>query len=291
MSMDALTDDEKSLLTEEELAGLDEEDAQDAGNDGDDGDDGADGEPEEEPELAADPAPAHEPAADPAPTADPDDDDDDLPADPAPAGERLDPQAVQQQLDDIARQRKELATKLDDGDLTTSEFTAAIDKLNDQKHDITAALAEQERSEKAVIERWETDCRRFLGKNSDVTASPARLQAFDSVVRRVTGDPDNATLSNRKQLEKAHALWKEEMGFDADPGAAPKDKQPAPPKPKPKTEIPPTLAHVPAADINDADDGKYSHLDALLHKGDAVAYEAALARLSDAEQDDYLSRA
>ena len=117
------------------------------------------------------------------------------------------------------------------------------------------------------------------------------MQSFDAVVRRVTGDPENAALSNRKQLEKARDLWREEMGIPAQGKADPKDPQPKPKlKPKPRTEIPPTLHNTPAADMSDSDDSKFSHLDAMLNAGKNLEFEAALSKLSEADQQDYLSR-
>lgn len=292
MNTESITDDEKAILTEEELAALDDSDVVETedtdDNDDDDGDDAS----ASEPAPAAEPAPAEPAAAQP----EAEDDDDDVPPAQAPAGERLDPQAVQQKLDDIEKQRGELATKLDDGDLTTAEYTKALDTLAEQKHGITAQLAQQQTQDKAEMDRWDADCRKFLAKNAYLIENATRRDSFDGIVKRVTGDPANASLSNRKQLEMAHTLWREEMGLPAETPAK-KNADPAPdpapaakPKPKAKVELPPTLAHVPAADINDTEDGKYAHLDALMAK-DPVAYEAALARLSDADQDDYLSRA
>lgn len=302
--MGQMSDEEKALLTEEELAGL-EEDADDgaSGDDGDDGaaagdDDGdeAQGDDIDALERAADDDDAEAAAASTAAAAvvegrdDGKDDDDDAPVAP-PAGDRVDPAAIQTQLDDIATQKAELAEKLDDGEITTREYTEAVDKLNEDKNQLSNSLARQQAIDDAVVDKWYKSVGKFLEEKPYLNANPNRLKSFDDVVRRITSDPDNWTLTNRKQLEKAETVWREEMGIP-DPAkasqAAPKVEAP---KPKPKPALPPTLHNVPAAVINDSDDGKYSHLDALLNAGKSLEYEDALGRLSPAEADDYLSRA
>lgn len=300
--MGQMSDDEKALLTEEELAGL-EEDADDgsAGEDGDDdageGNGDAQGDDIDALERAADDDDAEAAAASAAAAEVPaegrddgKDDDDDAPAAP-PAGDRVDPAAVQTQLDDIATQKAELAEKLDDGEITTKEYAEAVDKLNEDKNQLSNSLARQQEHDETITKSWYKSVETFLDKNPDLKANQTRLQSFDAVVRRVTGDPENASLSNRKQLEKAQAIWREEMGIPDPAKASPAAPKVEAPKPKPKPALPPTLHNVPAADINDSDDGKYSHLDALLNAGKSLEYEDALSRLSPAEADDYLSRA
>lgn len=51
-----------------------------------------------------------------------------------------------------------------------------------------------------------------------------------------------------------------------------------------------TLHNTPAADMSDSDDSKFSHLDAMLNAGKNLEFEAALSKLSEADQQDYLSR-
>ena len=59
---------------------------------------------------------------------------------------------------------------------------------------------------------------------------------------------------------------------------------------KPKREIPqvPSLANVPAADVDQPGDDKFAMLDRLADK-DPVAYERALDKLSEAEREEYLA--
>lgn len=305
MNIDGLNEDELNLLTDEERAGLENDDQDDGdeggegANDGDDDDAGDDDDDagdagtggKEADEAAA--AAAAPNKADGTAAADDDDDDDDTSPAPVPAAERVDEEKSKERLTAIDAEKDELEAKLDDGEITTKEFRAAIDKLNAEGNTLTNAIERQTSADQAVADNWYKDVNRFLTKNPELNLNQTRLHSFDAVVRRVTSDPENSGMSNRKQLEKARDIWREEMGIEAP--AAKKADEPAP-KPKAKAkdkarEVPPTLHNVPAADVNDADDGKYGYLDALLNAGKSIEYEDALARLSEADQQEYLSRA
>ncbi|MCE7797863.1 hypothetical protein LWE61_15025 [Sphingobium sufflavum] len=315
--MNGFTDAEKALLTEEELAGLQElesdeaDDGQqdDEGNDsdGDDGEDGAEQLSEQqkldandaEADAAAARAAASEAAGrdDGVAAADEDDDDDPEPVIPA-LKDRVDPKDIETKLADIATRADALSDKLDDGDITTKEFRAQLDALNEEKNGLTNKLAHQQQHDEGVVARWNGDVDKFLTANPDLKANKTRLMSFDTVVREVTSDPNNGGLSNRAQLKLAHAIWKEEMGIPAASAPVPKvdgqrEEEPKP-KPKPskaKVELPPTLHNLPAAEHDADEDGKFGHLDALLTQGRMLDYEDALANLSKADLEDYLGRA
>lgn len=301
MDPDKLNDEELNLLTEEERAGLEDDDEGDEGDEGqDDGDDAGDA---GEGDKGADAGDAGDHAGAGAgdegrDDGDDDDDDDDTPS-PRPSAERVDAADINSKIADLGTKRAALEKQLDDGEITGKEFATQLDKLNDEKADLSGKLTRQAEQDKAVEEAWYGDVRKFLAKNPEVNANQSRLASFDSVVRRVNGDPENASLSNRQQLKKAHAIWQEEMGIKPAAKAEPAPKadtgkegdKPAKPKPKAKPALPPTLHNLPAADIEVGDDGKYSYLDSLLEKGMTIEYEDALAKLPEAEQQDYLSRA
>lgn len=318
-----LSESELAMLTDEERAGLesgefDDEDGDDgAGDDGDEGDDGNDGNDEEGDEGDEgdddagsdgkagagddDSAAQGDDDAGAAGDGNDDDDDDDAGTQPTRAAERIDPAATQTRIDAIGAEQQDLAEKLDDGEITTKEFIETNKKLEAEQHKLTGALERQTSADEAVTEKWYADVGKFLERNPELNANQTRLQSFDAVVRRVTGDPDNATLSNRKQLEKARDLWREEMGIPAQSKAETGGKTEGKadgragktgktPKPKPRTEIPPTLHNTPAAEMSDSDDSKFAHLEALLNAGKTLEFEAALGKLSEADQQDYLSR-
>ena len=290
------TDTDLDMLTDAERAGMEED-----GAEGEEDGDPAEGEeiPEEPETPPAEPeAPAAEPADDAAPAADepaaaqePAEEPDDSPVI-APLAQRVDVQAVNARLEEINAAKAALAAQMDEGSLTGAEFTAKLDELNDERASLSTQVQQQQQHDKAVETAWYGDVDKFLARHPDLKANDTRLQSFDLVVKAVTSDPANHGLSNRKQLDLAYARWKADMGIEDKPAAPePKADAPAPKPRRAKPEIPPTLAHLPAADAASMDDGKFSHLDSLLNKGDHLAFEDALARLSDADRNDYMSRA
>lgn len=185
------------------------------------------------------------------------------------------------QIKAIKDKKIELATKFDDGELSAKELYEQTGELDDRLSDLrerklTASIAEKSQQQ-AEKNTWEESCINFLEQHSDITQSKLRFSSFDQAVRMVTGDEANKGLSHQQLLTKAYEQWTEELGIE--PKSKPEKKEP-----KPDKKLPPNLGKVPASSIDDADDGKFAHLDRL--KG--VAYEEALAKLSPTEREAYL---
>jgi hypothetical protein len=119
--------------------------------------------------------------------------------------------------------------------------------------------------------------------------------AFDLHVRKVTGDPANKGLSNRAMLSKAFKLFSDELASAGGPAV---DKKPAADGQQTgkksaggKKEVVPTLARIPASDVEETGDGgKFAALDRLADQ-DPTAYEKAFERPTPAEQEAYLKDA
>ena len=284
--MATYTEEELASLTEEEREGLlddslldDPEDGEDDGDDAgkpdadagaddadeqpgrDDGADADDGTADAEPEAAASNAPALIKT--------------ELPED------------ITEKLADIDKREDELSEKFEDGEITTAEYRAELRKLTGERSELEKSQLKHELAEnfnQAQLEaNWQRDVAQFLEKHPEVQASQLRMDSFDSVVRKVTAETMNAGKApGMADLNKAFAEWSEQLGIQTKP-AAKGDKQA-----KLAREIPPTLAKVPAAEMQDTADGKWAHLDRLMDS-DPLAYEAALAKMSEADQDAYLS--
>ncbi len=133
------------------------------------------------------------------------------------------------------------------------------------------------------------DARAFIEAHPEVKANKVLFQSFDAVVRDVTGDAANAKLTNNQQLEKAFEQWNKALGRE--PVKADAGKQAAKQEKKPEKRPPvttPNLGDVPSASATDVSDGRFAVLDRLM-ESDPVKYEEALAKLSDADRDAYLS--
>lgn len=291
-------DDEMALLTEEERAGMEESDAED-GEDGEDGEGADEGEggDDEAAKAVADAAAAEEAAK-----ADADDgkasaDDGPEPYKPTPLIKADAPADATAKIGEIDKALDALDERFDAGELTAKELRVEARKLYDQREELNQSVFKsklsEEMSQQQELDAWKRDVKDFLDEHKEISENRLKFSAFDTAVREVTADEANSGLSNRKALRLAYKTWTESLGFkvEAEPKPEPAaDKDPkvvADPKIKPKRELPPLLAKVPAADMQDLSDGKYAAIDRLMDT-DPVRYEAELAKLSDAEQEAYL---
>lgn len=193
------------------------------------------------------------------------------------------------QVKDIKDQKRELAQKFDDGELSTVEYQEQLDALQEKqfelrlKHD-RAELSKQT-SQAQELEQWNNDCMDFLEQHSEITASQLKTSSFNEVVKWVTSQEAAQGMTNQEQLAKSYEIWCEQLGIEPQ-GAKPEPKAVHKAEPKAQNKnLPPNLSKMPAAEAETTDDGKFAYLDSL----DGVEYERALAKLSPAEQEQYLS--
>lgn len=207
------------------------------------------------------------------------------------------PDNADELMSQLAQEEEALAQKFDDGDITAREYRDSINKLNDQRDEIKWATREANLASKmqrqAEENAWHKEVQDFMTTTAaHITKSNAAMVAFDDIVKKVTADPANANLSNRAQLDKAFKVYNDEMaatfGIKQDQQPAAKADQAKAPAPKAQRVIPPTLAKVPAAETESLDGGKFANLDRLAAM-DPAAYEAAVAKMSEAERSQFES--
>lgn len=180
-----------------------------------------------------------------------------------------------------------LAARFDDGEMTAKEYGEALKALEAERRDldwsVRKAALSAEVEEQQTTRAWFTAVNEFIGEHTEIKPGTLRWTTFDTAVRMVTSDEANASLTNRQKLDKAYAMLTAEFG-----GAAPAAAKPAAPALPPRPPLPPSLASIPASAVNNADDGRYAVLDRLMEK-DPLAYEEAMARMSEADQAAYLA--
>lgn len=201
------------------------------------------------------------------------------------------PADAEAKLTEIGTKKTDLAKRFDDGDVTTAEYQAELDKLNREERAIErqidrAQLAAELEEQRATNER-EATINSFLA-SVDIPRDPRnlRFQVLDAAVRNVASDEANAELSAPQIMQKAYDLCVEQGVLQAK--AAPKQQQQqqqqAPAK-KP-VEAPPSLAHMPAAEATDTGENRFAWLAAIR---DPDKHEAAFNKLSAADQEAYLA--
>ena len=279
-----LSDHERGLLSEEELAALE-------GGDGDeDGDDGVQPAPADA--LAAEtpaPAPPAQPAApqpEQAPAAQPVATDlTDEAIDAAKAG-----------LQAAKDARKAILDQYDDGELTAAERDAKMGELDDQiaQHAATLRLAED--AFNATKASFAQTAKGYLEANS-ILLDDAHLLNFDKMVREVSVSPLAIGKTHEQILAAAHRRYKADaaaFGIDIpDPvlGAAASKPQAKPQTTlAPKAEPPRTLMAIPPAAVTGTSDGRYSSIQQEIDAtDDPYVIEKLMSRMPEAEREAFAS--
>ena len=296
------TSDELELLTEEERAGLIEEQ----------------GAPEE---VKADPEAGKEPAVEAVAEAAPEA----APAEPekveeAPAAEAATdepkteaqpktavpnwtvPADTDAKLKALDSKETEVETKFQAGEVTNAEYREQVRAIDKERRNIEAAVLKAEIAAETRAAVWaQQTVAGFLDGYPMYKADENLFSFLDFEVRKlqdVAADPFAPSI-----LTKAHAKVQAALAAGsrtlAPPPAVEKpkaDTKPAPKAPekqievKPRDPVPPSLAKVPAAEVESTDGGKFAYLDRL-QASDYEAFEAALSKLSPADHNAYLASA
>ncbi|QGM97705.1 hypothetical protein [Methylocystis parvus] len=196
-------------------------------------------------------------------------------ADPAPILNVRAPENASAVLDRVSQFENDVERRFYDGEITSHEYRDGLRQAAEAREEVRwsqrkADLA-REMDEQAKEAAWFREVDRFLSTTGAAVAKNDMTKtAFDQYVKEVTADPTNQHLSDRAQLEKAHKLFVADFG--------PAFGTPA--------------AHQPSGEgeRGDLGGGKFATLDRLA-ESDPMGYERALAKMSDAEQAEYLRSA
>jgi hypothetical protein len=172
----------------------------------------------------------------------------------------------------------------------------------------TKAEIATESEQQAIQQRWDYECKRFFrdvrqSEGIDYNKSPVLFDALNAQVKQIASRDENADKSGEWILKEAHKAVSAEMR-----GAFGETQQEGQPgqtgqgKPNEKDavrkavagrqqtgKLPTTLRHMPAADDAAAgEESQFDHIQQLFDRGDIVAGERELAKLSPEQQELYL---
>lgn len=200
------------------------------------------------------------------------------------------PEGTNERLTAIEDERKAIATKYDDGELTDSERTAALDTLRKEERTLErvidrAELAADLENQRVTNERA-TEITTFLA-DVKIPNDPKnlRFQTLNQAVIQIANDPANVGLSATETMQKAfdYCVTEGVLPPKTLNNPAPAAKTPVvPPK---VLNAPPTLAHLPVSEISVTDENRFAHLNRM-HPDDR---EAAFSKMSEADQNAYLA--
>lgn len=324
MSIEGYSEEDLALLTDAERAALEEDDEDGEGegdedgnehgdgNDGDAGDDAGTGDGVDNDEGDADDqsgdddkakpdgndADGGDEGADPTKTKTDAEDEGDEKVDPKPKPLfKADvPQDVEAQRTSLDTREDDLVAKFDNGDITFAEYNKELRVINRERSALDTAVLKAELAAEAqstqAQQSWELTANQFVSEHPIIGKNATTWQTFDTVLRAITTETiSKGGQPGRRELEKAYKQWTSDLGI-ADTTAKPAEQAKEEPakqaKPKKANAVPPNLGKIPAAADVDVDNGRFAHLDRLA-ESDPVAYEAAFAKLSAADQEEYLA--
>lgn len=194
---------------------------------------------------------------------------------------------------DLAEQFTALDTKedaltkqFDEGELTTLEYETQKRAINKDRRildriELKAELA-AESMQSRNEESWDDVTAAFFDEHPDILKSTGKLAALNQFVMQETAKTmDAGKTAGRADLDRAYKLYCADMGIEpstTEQTTAAKGKLPTKPK-----NVPPTLRNVPASETADTDDGKFAFLDKL----NGEDFERALEKLTPSEQAAY----
>lgn len=187
-------------------------------------------------------------------------------------------------------QQNALLEQFDDGELTREEYQEQLKALNAESRQFVKEQAKAETAIEEANARYFEDVGTFLSENPMYKKGGLLYNALDEKVKELQAQSDDPR--SPAIIREAHKQIQDELGLKSDAPPTPKNETKTAQqggKPKPKREIPPNLNGIPSSDVNDAadDNGRFAVL-ARMAKSDPLEHEKALAKMSDAEMDEYL---
>lgn len=304
-----ISDEDRALLTEEELAGMqegedfdegqEEGDGQDDQGNGDDADKGGQGDDKSASGSNDDATQrqADQGGDDQGQEGQGGDDDDAAGAGrddgaPAPVSfETVLPDDFDDQVAAIKANKKELAKQFGEGDLDVETYQEKLDAENARERELERL---QDRAEYDLRQRRQTwvnvHVAGFMREHPEYK-TPVLQGALDLEVRKLQASGNYINDTDPQILIDAHEQIAAQLpGAFGQPAAKPaqQDQKPAAPAKKPTV---PTLANVPAANIDQPGAGEFDMLDRLL-ESDPLKYQNELdklARTNPAKYEEYLA--
>ncbi len=187
----------------------------------------------------------------------------------------------------LVEQKAALRVKLNEGDIALDEYEAQKDALIEQERTLheqkLKADIAAERNEQVSQARWDWEQERFFDAKENAIYSDKYLHAaLNAAVIDLANNPENADKKGSWVLQEADKLVRSRFGMTKpeQPAALKKDE----PRKPDLSVVPKTLAHLPAADIQQTGDvGEFDHLDRLT----GLELEKAVSRLSESERERY----
>ena len=199
------------------------------------------------------------------------------------------PEDLAARLEGVNQRFGELQQKLEDGEISVADYVVQNQALVDER--MALKLAEEQAkwaaSQNAAQrqQRWAWEVERFYaGEAAAIYKDPILKAALDVAVRQLDADPANAKRSDAWILEEADRQVRERMSLGSTQRQS-RDRKGG--KQPDLSNLPKTLANLPAAELSETGADEFAYLEKLADK-DPMAYEAALRKLTPEQEARYL---
>lgn len=198
-------------------------------------------------------------------------------------------QATEQAYDAADAKIDAIEAKFQEGELDEDAKRAEIRKVERERDAEIRKLNASSQNMEIEGQKWQAEQAAFFKANDAYAKNNTLFNALNAEVMRIANLPESAGKSGLQVLYAAKATADAAImaiAGTAPAAATPKATQtPQPQKPKARMPDVKTLTDVPAAAAPEVGQDRFAHLDKL----DGLQLEAALARMSEADQAAYLA--
>lgn len=206
------------------------------------------------------------------------------------------PEDYDDKVKEVTDGKKDILKQFEEGDIGVTEYHEKMDALNRTERELERIKDRVEDNEHRRYEVWtSTHVKGFMQKHTEYSTNQMLTGLLDQEVRKLQASGKYESDTDPKILADAHKQIAAAFpGTFKSSGAAPASKSAGtktPVKAPAKHNSAPSLARVPAANIDNVDEGEFDGLDRLLDT-DPLRYQAEcekLARTDPAKYDRYLA--
>lgn len=199
------------------------------------------------------------------------------------------PDGLAEKITDLDSRTTELLEKFKAGDIELPDFMAQKSEIDNERLQLTLAQKQaewaQSQNEDARAQRWKWEQERFFAQEkAGIYKDPIVLAALDASVKQLATDQKYASKPASFFLEEADRQVRQRFNMGGTPAADAGGKQKPVANQPDLSNIPKTLATLPAAEMAETGSDEFAYLDKL----DGIALEQALRKMTPEQEARYL---
>lgn len=199
------------------------------------------------------------------------------------------PDGLAEKITDLDSRTTELLEKFKAGDIELPDFMAQKSEIDNERLQLTLAQKQaewaQSQNEDARAQRWKWEQERFFAQDkAAIYKDPIVLAALDASVKQLATDQKYTSKPASFFLEEADRQVRQRFNMGGTLAADAGGKQKPVANQPDLSNIPKTLATLPAAEMAETGSDEFAYLDKL----DGIALEQALRKMTPEQEARYL---